>query len=267
MLEWTSPTFLVSIHHATTKNFCCSHCGKPVCSCSPLSFRFSSVLPHRRGSQRTSRCRFSKTPYAYYARSWQLNKFLRPTGCTRSAASVRSRTKPPTSLEAACPWKSNTSLRLKLRFAELLTHVRCDCRPLVSSAHRPLAGGDLHRARTRQLAYGYVSHASICRPACASARTPPFVRVRTPWRARSRAHTHASVFRASSTTTSRLLCAPSRARRRTTHAPVRIRGGVRRRPTLPVVMQSRWLSPTQTGLPCTPIWASTRTSWTSTVVQ
>ena len=58
------------------------------------------------------------------------------------------------------------------------------------------------------LAYRYVSHASICGPACASALTPPFVRVRTPCRARSRAHTHASVFRASSTTTSRLCAHP-----------------------------------------------------------
>ena len=35
MLEWTSPTYLVNIHHATTSRCCCSHCGDPVCGCNP----------------------------------------------------------------------------------------------------------------------------------------------------------------------------------------------------------------------------------------
>ena len=76
--------------------------------------------------------------------------------------------------------------------------------------------------------------------------------------------------------------------RRIPHAPVRIRARVRRRPTLPLMprlvptrprtlsqatvvprasMQSRWLFPTQTCVPCTAIWTSTRTSWTSTDLQ
>jgi hypothetical protein len=34
-LEWVSPTTLVIIGHATTEDFCCSHCGETVCSCNP----------------------------------------------------------------------------------------------------------------------------------------------------------------------------------------------------------------------------------------